>query len=412
MNNHLLALTGATALVGDTMEPCHGATVLIQDGRIAAVGPDVAIPQAARILHLPGRTVLPGLIDSHVHLGPPETTRGVRPGLLARSKAVVDWMRFQPGKRRGFLRHGVTTVCSLGDENDWVHDFRRKSAVAELVGPRLLIAGPIFTSPGGHPVATVGARPDADWVRVPRSPDQAREQVGALVTGADPVDVVKVVHDRGDPRRTPLEPLEPAILQAIVEQAHHHGKKVAAHWGTLEDLAELLAAGVDGLHHLEPRGPLRGWPPHLLTAMVDSGVTLAPTLAVTDALLDGETAALLRSRVAEFHEAGGTLIAASDSGMPSVHAGSGLIRDIALLARSGLTAREAVRAATSAPAQALGTDQIGAVEAGRAADLLVVDGDPLARLDALRAVVMVLREGRIVVDRTSRKHESHGTQQP
>ncbi|GAA3076613.1 amidohydrolase family protein [Streptosporangium carneum] len=403
MNDRALALTGATVLVGDTLEPCESATVLVENGLIAAVGQNVAAPRSALVLDMTGRTVLPGLIDSHVHLGPPETTRGVRPGPLARSRAVVDWMRFQPGKRRGFLGHGVTTVCSLGDENDWVHDFRRRSATGALTGPRLLIAGPIFTSPGGHPVATVGASPGADWVRVPRGPDEAREQVGTLVTGADPVDVVKVVHDRGDPRRLSLQPLEPEILDAIVAEAHRHGTKVVAHWGTLEDLEELLAAGVDGLHHLEPRGPLAGWPPHLLAAMVRRGVTLAPTLAATDVVLDADTAAVMRERVAEFHAAGGTLIAASDAGMPSVRAGAGLIRDITLLAESGLTNRAALVAATSAPAQAMGARHIGVIAAGRAADLLVVDGDPLTRLGALSEVAMVLRDGRVVVDRTRQK---------
>ncbi|MCG5216741.1 amidohydrolase family protein [Streptosporangium sp. KLBMP 9127] len=405
-----MALTSVTALAGDALSPCENATVLIEDGQIVALGPNVVIPPTARVVDLPGRTVLPGLIDSHVHLGPPESTRGVRPGVLTRGKAVIDWMRYQPGKRRAFLSHGVTTVCSLGDDNRWVHDFRRKAAAAELAGPRLLIAGPIFTSPGGHPVVTVGAKLDADWVRVPRSPDEARDQVAELASGVDPVDVIKVVHDRGDPRRRSLEPLDEAILNAIIDQAHRHGTKVAAHWGTLDDLEELLACGVDTLHHLEPRGPLEGWPPRLLDVMVRGGVALAPTLAVTHVVLDGETAALLRRRAAEFHEAGGTLIAASDAGMPSVHAGSGLIRDIELLAEAGLTARDAIAAATTAAARTMGVSHTGVLAPGRAADLLVVDGDPLAHVDALRAVTMVLRDGRVVVDRTQKRQNAHDLQ--
>ncbi|NYI05537.1 amidohydrolase family protein [Allostreptomyces psammosilenae] len=401
-----MALTGVTALVGDALTPCEDATVLIEDGRIAAVGPDVPLPPTAGVRELPGRTVLPGLIDSHVHLGAPGAPRGARPTLLTRGRAVVDWMRHQPGKRRAFLAHGVTTVCSLGDDNRWVHEFRRRTAAAELVGPRLLIAGPIFTAPGGHPVATIGARPDAGWVRVPRSPQEARDQVAELVTGGDPVDVVKVVHDRGDPRRRSLEPLDGAILHAIIDQAHRHGTKVVAHWGTLTDLEELLDRGVDVLHHLESRGTLNGWPPHLLDAMVRGGVALAPTLAVTHAVLGPAATAALRRQVTEFHEAGGTLVAASDAGMPSVPAGAGLLRDIELLAASGLTAREALTAATSAAARTLDSPHIGVLAPGRAADLLVVDGDPLADLDALRAVAMVLRDGRTVLDRTQAEWNS------
>ncbi|MFG2077143.1 amidohydrolase family protein [Nonomuraea maritima] len=401
----MLALTGVTALVCDGLSPCEKATVLVEGGRVTAVGPDVPVPPGVGTVDLPGHTVLPGLIDSHVHLGPPEPRGG--PKVLGRARAVVGWMRHQPGKRRAFLRHGVTTVCSLGDDDTWIRDFRHKVATHRLTGPRLLVAGPIFTSPGGHPVATAGARPGAGWVRVPRDPAEAREQVEELASGPDPVDVVKVVHDRGDPRRRSLQPLDEAILRAIVEQAHRHGRKVVAHWGTLDDLAELLACGVDVLHHLEPRGPLAGWPARLLDAMVRGGVALAPTLAVTDALLDEDTKTLLRRRVAEFHEAGGTLVAASDAGMPSVPSGGGLIRDIALLAASGLTARDAVAAATTAAARTLGVPGLGVLRPGSAADLLVVAGDPLTDLGALRRVVMVLRDGRVVIDRTKERQDAH-----
>ncbi|MFD6953589.1 amidohydrolase [Nocardiopsis sp. TSRI0078] len=400
MKDHAIALTGATVLVGEDLEPHGDAVVVVGHGRVTAVGPGAPVPPRARVLDLAGHTVLPGLVDAHVHLGAPETGRGEGPpGPLARAGAVADWLRFQPRKRRGFLRHGVTTACSLGDENAWVHDFRRRAADGTLTGPRLLIAGPLFTAPGGHPVATVGAAPGDDWVRVPRGPDEARAQVAALVTGKDPVDLVKVVHDRGDPRRRSLEPLDPGVLAAIVDEAHLQDTPVAAHWGNLTDLEELLEAGVDHLHHLEARGPLDGWPQDLLSEAVRRGVTLTPTLAVTEAVGDPRTAAVLRERAGEFADAGGTLLAGSDAGMPSVRAGSGLLREIELLTACGLAPRRALVAATSAPARALGALHVGAVVPGRAADLVAVRGDPLADLGALRRVGVVLRGGRVVVDR-------------
>jgi enamidase len=186
------------------------------------------------------------------------------------------------------------------------------------------------------------------------------------------------------------------VLAAVIEEAHRHGVPVVAHWGTLPDLAELLEAGVDHLQHLEPRGPLRGWPADLLDALVARGVTLAPTLAVAEPHRDADTARALRHRVREFHEAGGTVLAGSDTGMPGVPPGAGLIREIELLAACGLTPGEALGAATAAPARALGITGAGALAPGSAADLLVVRGDPYADLGALHRIALVLRDGRVV----------------
>ncbi|MBF6331284.1 amidohydrolase family protein [Nocardia transvalensis] len=393
-----LALINATVLAGPELTPIPGATLLIENGVIVAVGREIAVPPDAQRRDLSGRTVLPGLIDSHVHLSAPQRARGEEVGFWDMPGVIADWYRFHPGKRKNFLRHGVTTVRSMGDENGWVHDFRRRIAEGELEGPRLLIAGPLFTTPGGHPIATFGVEAKSDSVRVPDRPEQAREMVRTLVTGDDPVDLIKVVQERGNPERKVLEPIRPDILAAIIDEAHRHGTKVFAHWGTREDLADLLAAGIDGLDHLEPRGVLDGWPEGTPAVLVQRGITLAPTLAVTDPVFTPETKAAIRARLGEFRAAGGRIIAGSDAGMPGVYAGDGLIRELELLVAAGLTPREAIIAATVTPAAALHTDTIGVIEPGRIADLLIVTGDPLSDITALRKVDSVLREGRTVVD--------------
>lgn len=395
----VLALVGATALVGPDLRPVTDATVVIQHGRIIAVGADVDVPPGADIVQVQGRTVLPGLIDSHVHLGNPEMERGEQggPGIVVRS--VTGWLRHVAPKRRALLEHGVTSVRSMGDDPTWIREMRRRVADGELEGPRVFAAGPIFTAPGGHPLATIGAAPEDDFVRLPASPDEARTMVENLVRGDDPVDLIKVVQDRGDPRRLVLEPIRTDILNAIVEAAHAHDVPVFAHWGTAQDLKELLDAGVDGVDHLEPRGVGAGWDPDLRQRAIDAGVTLAPTLAVTEVAVPGDTGELLQRRTLEFHQAGGTIIAASDAGMPGVYAGESLIRELELLVQAGLSPREALVAATSTPARSIGADHIGVIAPGRSADLLVVDGDPLADLAAVRDVHLVVRDGRVVVDR-------------
>ncbi len=397
-HNGVLALTGATVLVGPELEPVAGATVLAEDGVITQVGTEVAIPPGAETIDLAGHTVLPGLIDSHIHFGAPELERGQDPGALAGPRIVVDWVRSFPAKRRNFLAHGVTSVRSMGDEYPWINDVRRSVAEGEIEGPRFFVAGPLFTTRGGHPVATIGVDPASGTVRIPESPAQARQMVRELVTGDDPVDLIKVVQERGNPDRRSLEPIDPQILQAIVAEAHTHDVLVFAHWGTFEDLRDLLAAGVDGLDHLEPRGAGAGWPDGVMETIIERDITLAPTLAVTEVALPADVHTDLRDRAHEFHDAGGRVVAGSDASVPGVYSGTGLIRELELLVDAGLSPHAALVAATSTAADAMRADHIGAISPGRTADLLIVEGDPHADITAVRSVQLVLRDGRIVID--------------
>lgn len=396
--HRVLALRAATVLTGTELTPVPGATVLVEDGVITRVGTEVVIPPGAETIDLAGKTILPGLIDSHIHFGSPEVERGQSLGVFGTARMVVDWARWFPEKRRNFLAHGVTSVRSMGDEYPWINDVRRSVAEGEIEGPRFFVAGPLFSTRGGHPIATFGVDPESGTVRLPESPAQARQMVRDLVTGDDPVDLIKVVQERGAPGRRSLEPIDPQILRAIVAEAHSHDMLVFAHWGTAEDLRDVLAAGVDGLDHLERRAVGDGWPEGTMETIIGRGHTLAPTLVATEVAYPADVHRTLRDRLYEFHQAGGRVVAGSDAGIPSVFAGSGLIRELELLVEAGLSPREALVTATSTAAAAMRADHIGAISPGRAADFLVVDGDPLSDIAATRSVQLVLRDGRIVVD--------------
>lgn len=404
-----LALTGATVLAGEGLEPRHSTTILIRDGRIVEVGDDgdVEVPSRAKVLDLSGYTLMPGLIDLHVHMGPSDPVfeeEGVG-GILATSKLVIDWARFYPGTRRAFLENGVTTVRDLGNEYVWIMELRRQLQDGSLEGPRLFAAGPIFTTQGGHPVATFGVDPASDSVRLPSTPEDARRAVREVASGENRVDLIKVVQERGGPGRS-LEPIAPAVLDAIVAEAHEHDLPVTAHWGTLDDLKDVLAAEVDGLEHIESRGVLDGWPEDILDLLVEEEVPLSPTLAVTDAVLPPQVASKLRQRAGEFHSAGGRIVLGTDAPINGLPFGASVHRELELLVNGALTPQEALRAATSDAAGVLRTDRIGAVEAGRAADLVVVVGDPLRDIRDAKNVVMVFRDGRTVVDRRSKGERS------
>jgi enamidase len=340
---------------------------------------------------------MPALIDMHVHLGPQTYKANEEPGILEMPKLVFDWVRFYPDTRRAFLENGVTTVRDLGNEHGWIMELRQQLQDGSLEGPRLFAAGPVFTTLGGHPVATFGVDPASDSVRLPKTPEEARSAVRELASGEDRVDLIKVVQERGRPGRG-LEPIAPEILDAIVTEAHEQGLAVTAHWGSLEDLEDVIAAGVDGLEHVEARAVLDGWPEGVLDRLLERNAPIAPTLAVADAALPPQISSQLRLRVGELYAAGGRIIVGSDAPINGVLFGAGVHRELELLVDCGLTPKEALRAATSESARALRTGYIGAIEPGRSADLLVVDGDPLQDIKDAQNVVMVFRDGRRVVD--------------
>ncbi|WP_017608389.1 amidohydrolase family protein [Nocardiopsis xinjiangensis] len=227
--------------------------------------------------------------------------------------------------------------------------------------PRLYTSGPLFTTPGGHPIVTFGVGADSDTVRLPSTAEEAREAVRELATGDDPVDLVKVVQERGDPEHLEMDPLPEEVLEAVVAEAHGHGLFVTAHCGSQADLADALAATEVG----------------------------------TDPALHRR----LRERLAELHGAGGWVLAGSDAAVPGVPFGGGLHRELELLSGSGMGPHAALRAATVEAARVLGTGRIGTIAAGRAADLLAVAGDPLSDITAVREVSAVYRDGRPVVKR-------------
>jgi imidazolonepropionase-like amidohydrolase len=398
-------LTRATVLVGENLEPRTNSTVVIKDGQIMEIGATdvVRVPSEASVFDVGGCVVLPGLIDLHVHLGSPALKRGQKPGLLAMPKLILDWMRYFPDRRRALLEHGVTTVRSLGDDYEWVTEFRKMIRDHELEGPNIFVAGPLFTTTNGHPVTTLGVDPESGGIRVPSTPEGARRAVRALAVGERAVDLIKVVQERGRGDGS-LAPLKPEVLRAIVAEAHSHGLPVTAHWGTPEDLQDVLDAGVDSLEHLEPRGVPAGWPTETLEIMVKRGLPLSPTLIVTDTVISPAVMERLQTRVREYHTAGGPVTVGSDAGMPSVAFGAGVHRELELLVASGLKPREALRGATSESARVLKSERVGVIAPKRIADLLVVSSNPLEDISALRRIMMVFREGRVVVDR--RKSET------
>jgi len=412
-----LWLTNTRLFDGTGAQVRERAAVLVENGLIARVGdPGDAAPDGVPVLDLAGRTLMPGLIDAHAHVYPhlPSPAPGAEP-LWPGTGA-----HFLAADLREALRMGITTIRDVGSYGDLIFATRQAMRYGAFRGPRLLACGRIIsaTAPGG--------RWFGDMYREADGPDDARRAVREqLRRGADFIKVMTT-----GARTVELEDPNPAQMTreeiaTIVDESHRMGHRVAAHAEGLDGTEIAIEAGIDTIEH----GMYLNQRPDLLERMAASGQVLVPTLgcfygiagaAAPDAGPDGRPAPSAEAPATWSHllvdlalhnleQADLTLNAANAAGV-AIAAGhdwapiSDLGLEIVQMSHHGLSAREALVAATRTAAQALGLgDRVGTIEPGKIADLVVVDGDPLARVGILRdphRMWLVLQHGAPVAGTT------------
>ncbi len=368
----VLALTQTRLIDGTGAAPRDDVTVVIAEGRITALTDRV--PAGATVLDLGGRSLLPGLIDAHVHLSslglpqPELQGRDLAPDLRAYGLAAVA---------RATLEGGVTTVRDCGAYGSSLFTLRRAIELGVCAGPRLLLSGLIVsaTSPGAR--AFPGMYREAD------GPDELRDAVREQVRmGADFIKVMAtgaltVADEDVDPPQLTLDG-----LRAVVEEAHRSGRRLAAHAEGLEGIRLAVEAGADTIEH----GEMGHLDAGVLATMAARGTVLVPTLSVFDAVADAgdRFPAWMRERAARLGEAARRTVRAARAAGVRIAMGADAgphganAQELVRLADAGLTPMEAVVAATSVAAAACGIDgDVGVIAPGLAADLVVVDGDPL-----------------------------------
>src|SRR4051794_29590711 len=383
-----LWLTNARLFDGTGAPVRDRAAVLVENGVIARVGHSGdAAPDGVRILDLAGRTLVPGLIDAHAHVYPhvPTPAPGAEP-LWPGTGA-----HFLAADLREALRMGITTIRDVGSYGDLVFATRQAMRYGAFRGPRLLACGRIIsaTAPGG--------RWFGDMYREADGPDDVRRAVREqLRRGADFIKVMTT-----GARSVELEDPAPAQMTVeeiatVVDEAHRMGFRVAAHAEGIDGTRIAIEAGIDTIEH----GMYLNQRPDLLERMAAAGQFLVPTLSCfygvagaaapgrdgsdADLAADAEppptwSPLLVDLALHNLEQADLTLRAARAAGVP-IAAGHDWAPiadhavEIVRMARHGLSAHEALVAATGTAARALGlADQIGTIEPGRLADLLVVD---------------------------------------
>jgi len=378
--------------------------VVVSDGRIILVGTVSSIPAGARIVEGEGRTLLPGLIDCHVHAFFADHLK----------QAVV---------------FGVTTELDMFTSQEFAAKMRsEQKAGKDLDRADLVSAGTLVTAPGGH-----GTEYGLEIPTISR-PDQAEQfVVDRLAEGSD---YIKIVYDDGKEIGLPWQTLDRATLAAVIRSAHAHKKLAVVHVLAREFARQALEADADGLVHLFVDEPVDD---ALVKLAVAKKAFVIPTLTVVESiggvgsgssLVDDPALApyltpanriALRSSfprsgdrsvsirggipaavVRKLQAAGVPILAGTDAINPGTAHGASLHRELELLVEAGLSPSQALAAATSVPAGLFGLADRGRIAQGLRADLVLVTGNPCVDIKATRAIVGVWKQGQ-PIDRDERK---------
>jgi imidazolonepropionase-like amidohydrolase len=387
------AISGATLIDATGAPPVRDSIVLVRNGRIVAAGAKVSIPKGMAVINGKGKTLLPGLWEMHIH---------------------ASGVEFGPA----LLAAGITTARDCGGEFDYLVASRDAVEKRGALGPRLLLAG-LVDAGGLKAFGHVTAE----------TPEEGRA-------------VVDRYHAAGFQQMKLYTFLTPEVIKAIAEEAHKLGMSVTGHVPQALNAFQGVEDGMDQINHLNyvstvmrpPGGgrgaidvnseaaqkailffkehrtvvdPSAGWgemsghSKEVDVASFEPGISKAPFVLDTKfrAMGGAATAEQMRTRMSQtlavigaLHNAGVIIVPGSDTGL----VGYGLHRELELYVEAGMTPMEAIQSATIVSARAMKLDHdSGTIEAGKRADMILVDGDPLADIAALRSVSLVVAHGRV-----------------
>jgi len=407
------AIIGAVLIDGTGGPPRSDSVVIVAGSRIRAVGnrANMPIPAGVEKINGMGKFLVPGLIDLHVHLG---TRSGAKYDAAEYTRERIE------RNLNTYLYYGVTTVRSMGTDRQAAFDVRKAERDGQLVTANIFTAGKGFTAPGGHPSQEVG-----DVVFQTNSPEEARKDVDLL--GGEQVDAIKMwVDDLGHT----APKIKPAVTDAILDEARKFNIPVTAHIYSLGDTEHLVNAGTAGfLHMIQDTEDID---PAFIAKLRDLRTVFAPTLVRQELdflyaehpemlndpevgrSVDADVIAAAKQAAQANHQAaqerqdyeravhntrklaavGVPIGVGSDGGSNLDFPGLMTHRELELLAEAGLSPMDVIVAATRTGALALRkTDELGTIEPGRMADLLLVSANPLEDVRNLRKIDRIMLHG-------------------
>jgi imidazolonepropionase-like amidohydrolase len=383
-----VALTGGTIYPDPAARPIRGGVVLIEDGKIAAVGTRAAVrvPRGARILDCPGLTVTAGFWNSHIHFMERKWQDAAKipaPELAAQLEAMLT-------------RYGFTSVFDTGSAWENTRAIRDRVESGEIAGPRIRSTGEIIMPKGGSfPRAVVLAMGGMLWEPTEVSDVQQATAIANRLLDAG-VDGIKMYAATWIP---PAIAMPPDAVKVLVAAAHSRGKPAFAHPSNRQGLQAAVDAGVDVLVHTAPESGV--WDQGLLTEMKAKHIAVIPTLKLWKYETRHERASLVAGfieggigQLRSWNAAGGEVLFGTDVGYMDDY---DTREEYLFMGEAGMSFRQILAALTTAPAKRFGDSaRLGRIAPGFTADLVVLRSDPAAGLRTFADVVYTLRGGRVI----------------
>ncbi len=362
-NTETLALVNGSLIDGTGVAPLADAVVVMRNGRITDIGVRTAvpIPNGAQVIDVQGATILPGFFNTHVHRG------------------------YSEQNLQAWAQAGVTTVRDLGTSPAPDTFAIRDALLRDPRNARLVAAGPMLTVPGGYPMVPWGMQG-----LVVASEQDAVVRVNQLLD--DGADVIKIALESGSTFKRQIPVLSKAEATAIVKTAHARGARVSAHVTAAEDLERVLDAGVDDIAHM----PYDHVSDELIARIVKANLYWIPTLELWQHV--GVSDAPIIDNLGRFVAAGGQVALGTDYAGYAAQFELGMpLSEMEAMQQAGMTPMQIILAGTRNAALVCNLDrELGTLEVGKVADVLVVKGDLLQDIHALASVHLVIHNGIVI----------------
>ena len=394
-----LIIKNANVFDGTGSDLIQNANVIIEDGKIKVIQKGKLKEKADQIIDAKGKTVMPGIINSHLHLF--WNFYDLPPVMPATSDAQADaFIQGELSQRlRGHLEQGITSILSPIDFWPYIDRVKKKVESGEISGPRVFMAGPVLLHSGEYYACGGLTGTELDWcnehVRLPiDTPEQARESIKKLVSYNTDV----VVYDGV----TNLKEFNQDALKVIVDEAHKHNLKVLVHNADAKNVPAMIDAGVDVFIH--PPSITKDTDGTYLNILGEKKIPIAITLGFLERYIGLGFAAdkdkndydILSNNVQVMLKAGAVPLFTSD--VPGIPPQEVIPMVTRVMKGQGIDNKTILLSATKEGAKALGAKNLGTLEAGKIADVIIVDGDPLQDISALQKVKVVIKDGAVAVN--------------